>query len=90
MSEGGAGRALVLGAENEPGWYVRIDGRPFPLATAWGHQVAIPLPENAADVQVGYTEIPRTALLGLQAAFILFALVAAIPERRRRKPRKLT
>lgn len=85
VSDGGAGRALVLGAENEPGWYVRIDGRPFPLATAWGHQVAIPLPENAAEVQVGYTEIPRTALLGLQAALILFTLVAALPERRRPK-----
>ncbi|MEV0703773.1 glycosyltransferase family 2 protein [Saccharopolyspora sp. NPDC050389] len=87
MSEGGAGRALVLGAENEPGWYARIDGRTFPLATAWGHQVAIPLPENAAEVQVGYTEVPRTALLGLQLAFSLFTLVAALPERRRAKPR---
>ncbi|MCI2422177.1 glycosyltransferase family 2 protein [Saccharopolyspora sp. K220] len=84
ISEGGAGRALVLGAENEPGWYVRIDGRPFPLATAWGHQVAIPLPENSAEVRVGYTEIPRTALLGLQAAVVLFTLVAALPERRSR------
>jgi GT2 family glycosyltransferase len=90
VSEGGAGRALVLGAENEPGWYVRIDGRPFPLATAWGHQVAIPLPENAAEVQVGYTEIPRATLLGLQAAIVLFTLVAALPERRRAKSRQLT
>ncbi|QIZ34560.1 glycosyltransferase [Saccharopolyspora sp. ASAGF58] len=83
VSEGGAGRALVLGAENEPGWYARIDGRPFPLATAWSHQVAIPLPGNAAEVQVGYAGTPRTALLGLQLAFILFTLIAALPERRR-------
>ncbi|MER7084046.1 transcriptional regulator, partial [Saccharopolyspora kobensis] len=84
VSEGGAGRALVLGAENEPGWYARVDGMAFPLATAWGHQVAIPLPEQAAEVQVGFTELPRTALLCVQAAAILFTLVAAIPGRRRK------
>ncbi|MER6993718.1 glycosyltransferase family A protein [Saccharopolyspora hirsuta] len=84
ISEGGAGRALVLGAENEPGWYARVDGMAFPLATAWGHQVAIPLPEQAAEVQVGFTELPRTALLSVQAAAVLFTLVAAIPGRRRK------
>ena len=35
---------LLLGAENEPGWRAVVDGREFPLATAWGHQVAVPLP----------------------------------------------
>ncbi|MER7015894.1 hypothetical protein ABT324_31045 [Saccharopolyspora sp. NPDC000359] len=84
ISEGGAGRALVLGAENEPGWYARVDGMTFPLATAWGHQVAIPLPEQAAEVQVGFTELPRTALLSVQAAAVLFTLVTAIPSRRRK------
>ncbi|GAA0526854.1 hypothetical protein GCM10011581_12660 [Saccharopolyspora subtropica] len=86
VSEGGAGRALVLGAENEPGWYARIDGRTVPLATAWGHQVAIPLPEHAAEVRVGYTEVPRTALLAVQAGAVLFTLVAALPGRRRAAP----
>lgn len=83
VSEGGAGRALVLGAENEPGWYARIDGREVPLATAWNHQVAIQLPDRPAEVQVGYTELPRTTLLVVQAAVVLFTLVASIPGRRR-------
>nr|WP_246330773.1 glycosyltransferase family A protein [Saccharopolyspora hordei] len=83
VSEGGAGRALVLGAVNEPGWYARVDGMTFPLATAWGNQVAIPLPEQAAEVRVGYTEVPRTALLSVQAAAVLFTVVVAIPGRRR-------
>ncbi|GAA2816713.1 glycosyltransferase family 2 protein [Saccharopolyspora taberi] len=84
VSDGGVGRALVLGAENEPGWYARINGAPAPLATTWGHQVAVPLPEHTADVEVGYEAAPRTALLVVQAAANLFALVGALPERRRR------
>ncbi|MFC7341481.1 hypothetical protein [Saccharopolyspora griseoalba] len=85
VSEGGAGRALVLGAENEPGWYARVDGREVPLATAWNHQVAIPLPDHPAEVQVGYTELPRTTMLVVQAAVALFTLVASIPGRRRQR-----
>ena len=83
VSEGGIGRLLVLGAENEPGWEAEIDGHTAPLATAWGNQVAVPLPENASEVSVTFTEIPRTTLLVLQAAAILFTLIAALPERRR-------
>ncbi|MEB3368169.1 hypothetical protein [Saccharopolyspora mangrovi] len=83
ISEGGAGRALVIGAENEPGWYAEVNGKRVPLATAWGHQVAVPLPEQAAEVQVGYTELPRTTLLVVQAAVVLFTVIAAIPGRRR-------
>ncbi|GAA2339285.1 hypothetical protein GCM10009854_14680 [Saccharopolyspora halophila] len=84
VSAGGVGRALVLGAENEPGWYARIDGREVPLATAWNHQVAVQLPDRPAEVQVGYTELPRTTLLVVQAAVVLFTLVASIPGRRRK------
>ncbi|WP_263249372.1 hypothetical protein [Saccharopolyspora rosea] len=87
VSEGGLGRTLLLGAENEPGWRAVVDGREFPLATAWGHQVAVPLPARAAEVEVDYTEVPRTALLILQAAAILFTAVAALPELRRRRKR---
>jgi hypothetical protein len=84
ISEGGTGRALVLGAENEPGWYATVNGKRVPLATAWGHQVAVPLPQQAAEVQVGYTELPRTTLLVVQAAVVLFTVIAAIPGRRRK------
>lgn len=84
ISEGGAGRALVLAAENEPGWYATVNGKRVPLASAWGHQVAVPLPQQAAEVQVGYTELPRTTLLVVQAAVVLFTVIAAIPGRHRR------
>ncbi|RRO12737.1 hypothetical protein EIL87_23875 [Saccharopolyspora rhizosphaerae] len=84
ISEGGTGRALVLGAENEAGWYATVDGRRVPLATAWGHLVAVPLPAQAAEVQVGYTEMPRTTLLVVQAALVLFTVIAAIPGRPRK------
>lgn len=87
-SDGGAGRVLLLGAENEAGWHARIDGRTAPITTAWGHQVAVPLPEHASEVSVSYTTLPRTILVALQAAAILFAAVGALPEgiRRPRPP----
>ncbi|WP_246195781.1 glycosyltransferase family 2 protein [Halopolyspora algeriensis] len=83
VSEGAAGRLLVLGAENEAGWRARVDGREVALATAWGHQVAVPLPARASRVQVTFTEMPRTTLLAVQAAAVLFTLIAALPQRRR-------
>ncbi|GAB3296257.1 glycosyltransferase family 2 protein [Parasphingorhabdus pacifica] len=83
VSEGGAGRALVLAAENEPGWQATIDGRAAPLASAWGNQVAVPLPQDASEVRITYTEVPRTTLLAIQAAAILFTVIGALPERRR-------
>ncbi|GAA4862140.1 glycosyltransferase [Saccharopolyspora cebuensis] len=81
VTPGGVGRTLVLGVPQEPGWWATVDGRAAPLATAWGDQVAVPLPERAAEVRVGYTEAPRTALLIAQAAAILFTAVAALPGR---------
>lgn len=84
VSAGGAGRALVVGAQQQPGWYGLVDGRPVGLATAWGNQVAVPLPERAAEVSVGYTAAPRTALLAVQAGAVLFAIVGALPPARRR------
>jgi hypothetical protein len=74
---------LLLGTENEAGWHAEIDGRSAPLATAWGHQVAVPLPEHSTEVRVSYTELPRTTLLVVQAAAILFTLIGALPTRRR-------
>ena len=44
----------------------------------------VPLPQQAAEVQVGYTELPRTTLLVVQAAVVLFTVIAAIPGRRRK------
>lgn len=83
VSDGGTGRLLVLGAPNEPGWRASIDGREMPLATAWGEQVAVPLPAQASEVHVSYTTTWRTGLLAVQAAAILFALIGSLPERLR-------
>ncbi|MDR7301301.1 glycosyltransferase [Haloactinomyces albus] len=88
VSQGAPGRLLVLGAENEAGWQARVDGRAVPLATAWGHQVAVPLPEQASRVRVTFTELPRTTLLAVQAAAILFTLIGALPQRRRMSGRR--
>lgn len=87
VSEGGPGRLLLLGAENAAGWQARVDGRPVPLATAWGHQVAVPLPAEAGRVRITFAGTRRAALLVAQAAVILFTVIAALPARRRRSSR---
>ncbi|WP_425565787.1 glycosyltransferase [Saccharopolyspora gregorii] len=83
VSDGGVGRVLLLAAEHEPGWHALIDGREAPLAEGWGHQVAVPVPESASEVRVGYGDSSRTALLVVQAAAILFTAIGALPSRRR-------
>ncbi|MEU6131829.1 glycosyltransferase [Saccharopolyspora sp. NPDC047091] len=83
VSDGGVGRVLLLAAEHEPGWHAVIDGREAPLAEGWGHQVAVPVPESASEVRVGYGDSSRTALLVVQAAAVLFTAIGALPSRRR-------
>ncbi|WP_438388485.1 glycosyltransferase family 2 protein [Actinopolyspora saharensis] len=85
FSAGGPGRALLLAAQREPGWRARIDGEPVGLATGWGEQVAVPLPENSGEVTIGFTGVPRTTLLSLQAAALLFTLIGAVPGRSRNR-----
>lgn len=85
VSPGGSGRVLLLAAENEPGWQAVVDGHTVALATAWGHQVAVPLPAPGGEVEVAFTEVPRTTLLVLQVAAILFCLIGALPARRHGK-----
>ncbi len=84
VSEGGVGRLLVLGAENVSGWRATIDGKPASLATAWGHQVGVPLPGHPSEVRFEYASGPRDTFLAVQAAALLFTAVAALPGRRRR------
>ncbi|MGW0893622.1 glycosyltransferase [Saccharopolyspora sp. NPDC002578] len=83
VSDGGIGRVLLLAAEHEPGWHAEINGEEAPLAEAWGHQVAVPMPDSASEVRIGYGDSSRTALLVLQAAAILFTAIGALPSRRR-------
>jgi GT2 family glycosyltransferase len=83
VSEGPPGRLLVLAAEYENGWQATVDGQPAPTVRAWGHLVAVTVPLDAADVQVYLPSSLRDALLVVQAAALLFALLTAIPSRRR-------
>jgi GT2 family glycosyltransferase len=82
VSEGAAGRLLVLAAEDEPGWQATVDGQPAPITTAWGHLVGVVVPLDGADVQIWQPTALRDVLLLVQAAVLLFAALTAIPSRR--------
>lgn len=82
VSEGAAGRLLVLAAEDEPGWQATVDGQPAPITTAWGHLVGVVVPLQGADVQIWQPTALRDVLLLVQAAVLLFAALTAIPSRR--------
>lgn len=81
VSDGPAGRLLVIAAEEEPGWKATIDGQPVPIVRAWNHLVAVSLPTRAAEVQVEQPTALRSVLLLTQAAMVLFTLLTAIPSR---------
>ncbi|HJP74700.1 MAG TPA: glycosyltransferase, partial [Pseudonocardiaceae bacterium] len=81
VSEGAAGRLLVLAAEDEPGWQATVNGEAAPITTAWGHLVGVVVPLEGADVQVWQPTALRDVLLLVQAAVLLFAALTAIPNR---------
>ena len=82
VSDGPAGRLLVLAAEEEPGWTATVDGQQVPIVRAWNHLVAVSLPTRAAEVQVEQPTALRSVLLLTQAAMVLFIALTAIPSRR--------
>lgn len=84
VSDGPAGRLLVLAATEEPGWTATVDGEPVPIARAWNHYVAVPVPTRAAEVRVEQPTALRSVLLLTQAAMVLFVLLTAIPSRQQR------
>lgn len=84
VSDGPAGRLLVIAAEEEPGWVATIDGRQVPIVRAWNHLVAVSLPTRAAEVRVEQPTALRSVLLLTQAAMVLFTALTAIPSRRPR------
>jgi GT2 family glycosyltransferase len=83
VSEGALGRLLVLAAEDEDGWQATVEGQPAPVVQAWGHLVAVSVPMEAADVRIQVPEALRDVLLLVQAAVLLFAVLTAVPDRRR-------
>ncbi|GAA2810642.1 glycosyltransferase family 2 protein [Crossiella cryophila] len=83
VSAGGLGRVLVLAAEDERGWLATVDGREVPLARAYGHLVAVALPESASEIRVTVPAGLAALLLLVQAAAALFTALTALPSRRR-------
>ena len=86
VSEGVAGRLLVLAAEQEAGWQATVDGRPVPIVPAWGHQVAVAVPPSQSTVVVGHPSMLRDILLLIELAAVLFTALTAIPSRPRPAP----
>jgi GT2 family glycosyltransferase len=83
VSDGSAGRLLVLSAEQEAGWQASINGKRVPIVPAWGHQVAVAVPTRQAEVLVEHPSALRNVLLLGQVAAVLFTLLTAVPSRRR-------
>ncbi|WP_116047223.1 glycosyltransferase family 2 protein [Amycolatopsis palatopharyngis] len=82
VSDGPAGRLLVLAANLEPGWQATVDSEPVPIVRAWGHQVAVAVPTREAEVVAEHPSALRDLLLLGQVAAVLFTLLTAIPARR--------
>ncbi|WP_026360831.1 glycosyltransferase family 2 protein [Amycolatopsis nigrescens] len=82
VSDGPAGRLLVLSAEQEAGWQATVNGQRQPIVPAWGHQVAVVVPTRQAEVLVEHPSALRNVLLLGQVAAVLFTLLTAIPGRR--------
>jgi len=83
-ADGPPGRLLLVGAQDEPGWRATVDGHPVPLVRTPGQLVAVSVPAGASDVRVEQPRVTRDTLLLVQAAFVLFTVVAALPRRIRR------
>jgi hypothetical protein len=82
VASGAEGRLLVVAANDEPGWRASVNGRPVPVVRGWGHQVAIPVWGNSAEVRVARSDRFRTALLLAEAALLLLVAGTALPSRR--------
>lgn len=85
VSDGPAGRLLVLAAEHEDGWQATVNGDSVPIVPAWGHQVAVSVPTRQAEITVDFSGGARNVLLLVQVAAVLFALLTAIPGARARR-----
>lgn len=79
VSEGVAGRLLVLSAEQEAGWQATVDGQAQPTVPAWGHQVAVSVPTASSDVSIEHPSTLRDVLLLIEVAALLFAGMTSIP-----------
>ncbi len=83
VSAGSQGRLLVLAAEDEPGWRVRVDGQTVDPLRAYGHLVAVAVPATPSEVTVDRSSTLRSLLLLVQGALLVFTAFLAVPPRRR-------
>jgi hypothetical protein len=83
VSEGVAGRLLVLSVEQEPGWQAKVDGKAAPIVPAWGHQVAVAVPTTSSEVTIEHPSTLRDVLLLIEVAAVLFAALTSVPIRLR-------
>jgi hypothetical protein len=83
VSDGVAGRLLVLSAEQEAGWQAKVDGKAAPIVPAWGHQVAVAVPTTPSEVAIEHPSTLRDVLLLVQVAALLFAALTSVPIRLR-------
>ncbi|SNR31989.1 Glycosyltransferase, GT2 family [Haloechinothrix alba] len=83
VSDGAAGRLLVLAATHEAGWRAEVNGEVVPIVRAWGHQVAVEVPTRESEVVVEHAGTVRNTLLLAQLGAVLFAVLTAIPSGRR-------
>ena len=86
VSSGQEGRLLVLAAENETGWRVRVDGTAVAVAPAYNHLVGVALPASGSEVTVQRSDTVRRILLLVQAGLLLFTLLLSVPPRRNSRP----
>lgn len=83
VSAGSPGRLLVLAAEDEPGWQVRVDGQAVDPLRAYRHLVAAAVPATPSEVTVDRSSTLRSLLLMVRGAVLVFTAFLAVPPRRR-------
>lgn len=71
-----------MAAEDEPGWRATVNDHEAPIVRAWGHLVAVSVPQQGGDIRIYQSSALRDVLLLAQAAALLFTLLTAIPRRR--------
>jgi hypothetical protein len=77
LPEDAGGRWLILAETYSiyPGWTARVDGEVVPLFTANGAATAIPLPEGAREVYLGYVPPGYYAGLAISLAGLVCCLI---------------
>ncbi|NUP48471.1 MAG: glycosyltransferase family 2 protein [Catenulispora sp.] len=80
LAPGGDGRTLVLAEDVDSHWSAKLGGTTLKPTTVDGWEQGFELPAGASGtVTVSYSDMSRTAWLGAEGLFFLFALIMALP-----------